>query len=193
VVLAEVIATSLADAAASSLQAWMGKKTVAANTYAIDPQGPQDAIFQGAITGGRGKYGPQDFAMVFPIPGYTGTTTMITLHTVGTRVEATMAENSLTQGILAGAITQEEINTVLIPQVATMLEEMVQKDPTTKEAKMILQLLDTNKDGHITAAEVQGNALIQQLLRPDVTIDGKPSVSFGLGFEAAKTKIEGRP
>ena len=55
--------------------------------------------------------------------------------------------------------------------------------------KTVLDLFDgditgTTKDCAVSIDEIKGNSLIQSLLAPDVTIDGKMALSLGIKVEA---------
>jgi len=57
--------------------------------------------------------------------------------------------------------------------------------------KKVLDLFDgglagTQKDCMVSVEEIKGNSLIQSLLAPDVTIDGKMALSLGIKVETTK-------
>ncbi|GAB4006961.1 hypothetical protein [Nocardioides ultimimeridianus] len=111
-------------------------------------------------------------------------------------------------GRINGAFRSTTISSVLDPQLATLLQALVDRDcvgpaPGTctsgSEGSTAEQIFDANQDLVITADEVRGNNLIKALLAPDVDLfkadgtrgtDGKrDSISFGFGFSAVKARI----
>ena len=145
----------------------------------------------------------------------------ITLDLIGARAQASMisgtaigmtsgtAPNITTTGgaILGGALTQDDLNTKVIPAIQQQLVPIIQRDccgaatspggatcnplSTGSNAncgcidgstgKTVLGLFDNNpKDCMVSVMEIQMNSLIQSLLAPDVTINGKPALSLGI-------------
>jgi hypothetical protein len=115
---------------------------------------------------------------------------------------------------LHGSIKNEDVQGVIIPNVAMLLTTKIQilkTDPNNGTAKMIESLFDTggctNPDGSMAVAkdlkidpcEVSSNNIIQNVLAPDVQIydasgnyapnkanTNRDSLSLGLGFTAVK-------
>jgi hypothetical protein len=55
-------------------------------------------------------------------------------------------------------------------------------------------IFDTNPvDCAVSVAEVHANALVSTLLAPDVTINGTPSLSLGVGLKAVKATFPSGP
>ncbi len=92
-------------------------------------------------------------------------------------------------GEIHGAIKKTDMDTVVLPAIAVMLTTQISTNAT-------IGTFDTNKDGTITAAELQSNFLIANLLSPDVQMFNngayapqpngamKDCLSFGLAFQA---------
>jgi hypothetical protein len=123
----------------------------------------------------------------------------LVLDLVGARVKMSMlGANGIGTGIIAGAITQSDINTKVYPQMQVSLAAQVAKDCTNTTPPQcgcaagstgltILNLFDTApKDCAVTLAEVQSNTLFQSLLAPDVTINGMPAISLGVKVTAVR-------
>jgi len=153
----------------------------------------QDTPLVGNIASGTLDAGPGDLTLAFPL--FPGMPVQVTL--LGSRVHATaLADASIGASILGGAISQNDINTQLLPAVALGFGAIITRDctggpPTCGCASgstgaTIIGLFDTNHDCTVSATELQNNTLIQMLLAPDVTINGMPGVSFGVGFTAVK-------
>lgn len=122
-----------------------------------------------------------DVAIAIP---FGATPTVITLKKG--QVTADVSANGLTNGVISGAIPSAEVTNSLIPAIAQLMNDPT-IDPTIKG------LFDTDKNGTITAAELQGNFLIGFLLAPDIDSDGdgkKDALSIGLGFTAMSCKIQ---
>ena len=109
-----------------------------------------------------------------------------------------MSGDAITGLVFAGALSQDDINTKVIPAVVTQLQPTIARDCTMLTAppgcgcadgttgKTIIGLFDTNMDCMVTASEVMTNSLIMSLLAPDVTIDGTKALSLGIKVTAEK-------
>jgi hypothetical protein len=124
-----------------------------------------------------------------------GQSVPIYLELIGARFTGMASQFGVTSAKLAGAVTQDHLNTTVIPALAVNLESILAVDcpgpmppncncaPGSNGAQLI-QLFDADADCAITALEIQNNALVMSLLAPDVTINGTDAISFGIGFEA---------
>ena len=165
-------------------------------------------LVNGTFNGGPGQITLQ-IALASAMP--------ITLDLIGAKAQAsgitatsigTTSGTTTTGGaILAGALTQDDLNMKVIPAIQAQLVPIIQRDccgaatspggatcnpmSTGSNAncgcldgstgKTILGLFDTNpKDCMVSVSEIQMNSLIQSLLAPDVTINGKPALSLGI-------------
>jgi hypothetical protein len=118
----------------------------------------------------------------------------IALDLVGARVVVRANATEVMDSIVAGGVTQNELNTEVIPQMQTSFAAAVQRDcggagpPTCgcanpSTGRTMLGLFDTSpQDCSISLAEVQNNTLIQSLLAPDIMLNGVPVLSFGMGI-----------
>jgi len=108
-----------------------------------------------------------------------------------------LAADAIGASILGGAISQNDINTKLLPALATGFIAIIARDCTGSPppgcgctagstGATVISVFDANHDCAVSAMELQNNPLLQQLLGPDVTINGMPGVSFGVGFTAVK-------
>jgi hypothetical protein len=121
-------------------------------------------------------------------------TILVPLDLVGARVEATVSDDSLTEGVIAGAITETSQDTTVLPAWQMTFSFMVARDCTTttppdcgctgQGATAIANFDTAPADCAISVGEVKNSALIQALLAPDVTIDGTDALSVGIGFTA---------
>jgi hypothetical protein len=117
----------------------------------------------------------------------------IALDLIGARVEGQVGASGCT-GVLGGAVTQHDVDTVLLPTVVGLMNAAIERDPGCPlacapgtSAALIISVFDADQDGVITEQELRDNAIIQSLLEPDVDLVGdddvRESLSFGMGFE----------
>jgi len=136
----------------------------------------------------------------------------------GAHIQYDASPTQLVKGELQGSVKNSDVQAVLIPAVAALLNAQVQANPGSSQAMQILALFDTGNgmggnctnmdgtlgrpgDGVISPCEVADNALVQNILAPDVQIydangnyapnpnNTKPdSLSLGIGFTAVSAK-----
>jgi hypothetical protein len=123
----------------------------------------------------------------------------IALDLIKARVEATI-DAAGCRGRFGGAVTQAQVDTILIPSVVDMMNSAIARDPgcpaaceAGTSAALIVDVFDTNLDGTVTEDEVRNSSIIQTLLAPDLDLldeagdyapDGlEESISLGVGFE----------
>ncbi len=166
---------------------------------------PRDTPLAGSAATGTFDEGPGhlsiQLAMVDP-------TMALHLPLIGARAKFQgVTATGITSGILAGAVTQTDINTKFIPQLQQSFIPVIQRDccgaPTSPSptcdpnatpscgcidgstGKTLLGLFDTSpKDCMVSVSEIQNNSLIMSLLAPDVTVEGQMALSIGVGFTA---------
>ena len=114
----------------------------------------------------------------------------------GARVQFTENAGTISSGIIAGAVSQNDIDTTLIPAWTTGIQEEVAAactDPTSppncgcqpsSPGERWIKTLDTSGNCAIEFEEVKNSSLISVLLAPDVTINGSSGLSVGVGFTA---------
>lgn len=78
------------------------------------------------------------------------------------------------------ALDADAVFEAFVPPVARFLETHEIEDP------VVMQHLDRNRDGSITAEELRASTVVRSLLAPDLRIDGAPALSFGLGLSGAR-------
>ena len=162
-------------------------------TFTIAAGSPDNAAVTGKIVGGTFNGGPGNIALKIAIGGPQG----VQLDLIGARAKATgMSDTGIDSVTVAGALSQEALNTQVLPAIHMQLGPLITKDcPTTtgdcgcpagnSTGKTILGLFDNNpKNCVVTLDEIKGNSLLQSLLAPDVTIDGTMALSLGLKVKA---------
>jgi hypothetical protein len=116
----------------------------------------------------------------------------LALDLLSARVEAHV-DDATVSGRLGGAVTQEDVDTKLIPSVVRMMNSAIARDPgcpsackAGSSAALVIEVFDKNMDGTITEDEIRTSSIIQTLLAPDLDLDGdgeRESISLGVGFE----------
>lgn len=174
-----------------------GKHLTGTGTFTVDAASPNNAAVTGRIINGTFNGGPGTITLQIALTG----TDAITLNLIGARAKASgITADGMTSVNFAGAISQDDLNTQVIPAITSQLNPTIAEDctmlnnptggcgcPAGSTGKTILDLFDTTpKDCMVTSAEISSNSLIQSLLAPDVTIDGTPALSLGIKAEAKK-------
>jgi hypothetical protein len=151
------------------------------------------------------------------LPGIAFGAGTVDVRLTAAQVSYTHQSGGLTQGQVHGAIVKSDIDKV-VQQVAAILNMRVTNDPTSTTNMQILQIFDqgctdplaknfdgttaAKSDGKIAVCEVSGNAIIKNVLAPDVDLfaaDGswrpnpantdKDALSIGFGFTAVGAKF----
>jgi hypothetical protein len=173
--------------------------------FDIDANSPRDTPLAGKAVGGRFDLGPGHLPLQLAMFGGVP----LHLHLIGARVRlSTVSADHISSGILAGAVPQSDMNTMVFPQMAASLVPIVQRDccglatspggvtcnPNATPScgctdgstgKTMLGLLDTSpKDCVITAGEIQNNSLFMALFAPDVMVEGQMALSLGVTITA---------
>jgi hypothetical protein len=123
----------------------------------------------------------------------------VTVELIGARVKIEMvAGTGFAQSVIAGAVTQAELDAKVYPGIHQGATAAVAADCTTttppdcgcavgSTGRTFIQLFDTNpKNCVISIDEIKNNTLIQSLFAPDVTIGGQQALSLGFAATAVK-------
>ena len=149
-----------------------------------------DYLFGGTISGGKLSAGPAKMKLNLTLSG--GAALALNLKYV--QIKGDITATGITNGVLSGAIPKDDLDTVIVPQIATMVNTAYTDPKGDQKTKDLLKtLFDTNpQDGKITADEVKNNGLIKTFLDGDVDVDGdgKNELSLGLGFTTVGAKIK---
>lgn len=194
---------------ATALQTWVGQpqtcctlpatttacwnqavQTCFSGTHAFspDPASPQSVVMAGSIAAGAMSFTASQMSL--PIPLGTAGTVSVTIKAA--HVKGQLSSSGISQGIVAGAIPDYEIQAKIIPALTQQLDAAIKDplmDPTVKAT--ISALFDTNADGTITTTEVANSTIIKTFLAGDVDVDsdGVKELSLGLGFTAVNATI----
>jgi hypothetical protein len=207
IMLMSLTADNLTASSSATLQTWTGKEKLCcsakpcsatdakqncfsgANEHEPEVNSASNAVLNGAIAGATGTFGPGTVEVELPIGLWTARVKLLKAKVIGA-VSAT----GMVDGKLAGAIAQTDLKNQVIPAVAKVLDGEM-KDPTTSQANKdaIKKAFDADKDGNITAAEVEANAAVKAVMSGDVDADGdgkKEELSAAVGFTAVGAKIK---
>ena len=163
--------------------------------FQIDANSPQNAAVAGKVVNGTFTGGPGDITLKIALGSAMG----ISLDLIGARAKASgMTEAGIESIIVAGALTKDDLDNKVIPAIHAQIAPIIADDcpnpaaadcgcTTGSTGKTILNLFDTMpKNCMVTVEEIKNNTLIQSLLAPDVTIDGKMALSLGIKATAVK-------
>ena len=143
--------------------------------------------FDGKITSGKIEMGPASGKLVIPTE-----TANINIPLEGVKITGKITGDKITDGVLNGGIPVDQIKTIYGPLAKILNAELKNATPAT--AKMMKDLLDTDKDGTITEKELTNNTLLSAAFSADIKVKDKSgkevdAVSLGVGFTAVKAKL----
>ncbi len=207
IVLFSIFAETMAESAKANLWAFLGEAVTIdppngpqpGDTFTVDPTGPTTAYFGGKIKGGGGTFGGDNATLTLNLPLSAGSSLELTLQAVNMEFDISAACSAtsceFTNGKLGGAITENDLNTKVLPEVTNLLaDQMTGKCTNTSGscvceagsgAETIQSMFDTNGDCSVTLEEVQNNNIIKAFLKGDVTLkDGSKALSLAVGFDA---------
>jgi hypothetical protein len=168
--------------------------------FGISASSPTNAALSGKIIGGTFTGGPGNITLQIALGG----TMAITLNLIAAHAKLSgVTDTTVGSAILAGALTQEDLNTKVIPAIQQQLVPIIMRDCSAlstppacgcmdgSTGKTVLGLFDTDpKDCSVTVAEIQNNSLIKSLLAPDVcstaTCAQPDALSLGIKLTAVK-------
>jgi len=159
------------------------------HVFQVDPSSPQDTLFAGSLGGGSFSMTAPKLRVLFPFSGAG----VIDLDLIAVQLKGTFDGLEVKAGVLAGALSKSEVNSKVVPMVATMLSVTL-ADPSVSAATkaQISALFDADKDGIVSPQEVSQNPLILTFLSGDVDADGdgQLDLSLGIGYSAVPAVID---
>lgn len=186
------------------------------DVHADSPRG-DDSLLYADIIGGKLTGGPGNVTIQISLVSGGDN---LTLNLIGTKVEiASISETGLMNGKLGGAITEKDLDTVVLPALTDIIGGVIDEDcdvnatpccPDGSTGETLLDLFDEDPaDCVVTLEELQNNSLIASLLAPDVdllncpaedsdpsectfepNVDGfEDSLSLGLGFSGVSASF----
>lgn len=173
-------------------------------TFDISASSPSDAGVDGKIAGGVFSGGPGEVLLQIALAG----SDPIDLNLIGTRAKGTgITADAIGDITLAGALTEDDLNTKVIPAIHAQLGPILDEDcgldrdpagtpvcgcPADSTGETIISFFDDNPaDCEITVDEIKNNGFIQSVLSPDVTIGGVDALSLTVQTSAVGASFDG--
>lgn len=165
-----------------------GKHLDGTGMFSIDSGSPNNAAVAGKIINGTFNGGPGNLSLQISL----GDGAPVQLDLIGARAKASgIAEAGIESVILAGALTESDLNTKVIPAIQSQIAPLITEDcpnaappncncMSGSTGATVLNLFDANDDCAVSTDEIKNNSLIQSLLAPDVEIEGTPALSLGI-------------
>jgi hypothetical protein len=171
-------------------------------SFSIDADSPEGIVLVGENVNGQFSGGPGEVTIELSLSQLADP---LVIRLIGARVEAGVAADGLSSGILGGAITIDDINNVVLPGLADLIASLLEADgctttapccPADSTGEAILNFLDEDDDCLIPVEELQDSSLLSSTIgEPDVDLldgdefapntDGvRDSISLGFGFSA---------
>jgi len=164
-------------------------------SFSIAPTSQPDTPLEGSVTAGEFLGGPGHLAMRLALLPSTASTV---IHLIGARVRVSgVAVSAIASGVIAGGISQNEVDTSVIPYVQASAMTLVERDCIApryppdcgcfnmSDGRTMLLVFDQSpKDCAITIDELRMNNLIVGTFAPDVMLEGVQAVSYGFGITA---------
>ncbi len=169
-------------------------------SFDIAAASPTDAGVDGKIAGGVFNGGPGNFTLQIALAG----SNPISLDLIGARAKATgITADGIGEVLLAGAISEEQLNTEVLPAIHAQLGPIITEDcdaaagppdcgcVADSTGSTIISFFDDDADCGVTLDEIKNNGLIQSVLSPDVTIDGVDALSLTVSTTAVGASFPG--
>lgn len=166
------------------------------------------SLMTGQIVGGRLRAGPGNMTLRIVLFGAS----LLDLPLIGSRVEADITEDAISNGRIGGAVLETHVRGDVIPALAEGIQAIIDAECTGAPpdccaggaGEDYVVLFDADDDCEITPEEIENNALLSSLFQPDLDLldstrgdtfdpnrDGvKESLSIGLGFTAVRARFQ---
>jgi len=147
-----------------------------ATSFDVSADSPADSLVTGNIANGRFVGGPG--AVIVEVAVVDGADPL-RLHLVGARADVQVSDSGLMSGVLAGGLTQEEIDSTVLPSLGTLLDQVAGPDCTgtappccvaDSSGAQIYELFDTNMDCTISESEIATSSLVATIFALDVDL-----------------------
>jgi len=179
-----------------------------ATSFDVSAESPPGSLVTGGITDGRFVGGPG--AVTVEVSVIDGADPL-RLALVGARADVRVSESGLMSGVLAGGLTQDEIEGTVLPSLGALLEQVAGPDCTgttppccvaDSSGAQIYEIFDTNMDCTLSASEVAESSLVATIFALDVDLfdangDFHPNsdgvldaLSVGVGFSGVPASFE---
>jgi hypothetical protein len=177
-----------------------GKHLAGTGSFSIAASSPRDTQLPGPLTGGTLKAGPGELAIQIALTGAP-----IVVNLIGARAQiSSVTADGIGKGVVGGAISLTELNNNVLPAIEGQLDAVVLRDcgplagrtgdtcNCTAGSTGLAVLRGTPPfdyspaDCDVSLDEIKNNTVVAPSLKSDVTVDGMPGISVGLGFTAKK-------
>lgn len=179
-----------------------GKHLSGSASFDVKSNSSTVAPLTGSVTNSAMAVGQGEVTMQVT---FSPTSAPLTLNLKNASIEGTLTSSTINDGVIAGAVTDTDMQSDVLPAIVETLNEAVVLDCTLDPAAGngcctdtdsrgadILGLFDGDADCAITLTEFQSNALVQQLLTPDLDLDADANAdaySIGLEFTAVGARF----
>jgi hypothetical protein len=163
--------------------------------FTLSATSPKDTLVAGPIKNGTFTGGPGKISLQIALSAGAP----LQLDLIGARAQLSgITDSGFTKGILAGAISKADVDNRIIPALGTQVVSIIAKDcpgatlpactcMAGSGGETVLKIFDkAPKDCAVTVDEIKTTDFVTNLLMPDVTIDGTPALSIGVGVTAVK-------
>jgi hypothetical protein len=176
-----------------------GKHLAGTGMFTVATNSPMNAALAGKISGGTFDAGPGDVTLQITLGGAAP----ISLALQHARAQVTgITATAIGSATIGGEVSQNDINTQVIPAVQAQLPPLITRDCPTpappdcmcvaqSTGETILSLLDTNHDCMVSVDEIQNNSLIKSLLAPDVCTQSSCDKPDALSIGIQATAVHG--
>lgn len=198
--LADLQATALDSAENSALYVWKGdnpspapcldvndtvcrQHLMGTGGFDVTSADPADAMIFGAITASH--YSGDRGVIILEVPLFISDSAL-TLQMIDARAEVEVAESGLTEGKLAGAVTDRYIQETVIPQLQVVLGVVINEDCTgtapnccivDSNGDVAVGLFDTDDSCTVSLEELQDSVLLDSLLAPTLDLQDEEGLS----------------
>ncbi len=196
---------SFANSSNATWQVWYGDPTpnpdlTGAGTFELPPGQPHSTRLAATIKDHKVKTVPGTIPLRLDMG--SGPFLMSLKKAV---VFAECTRTACTNGRIAGAVTRQQVDNVLLPVLADLIEAIIARDcpgPGPESCAdgstggTLVGIFDTNDDLLISDDEVRDNDIIRSAFAPDLNLTdatweggAKESVSLGIGFTTVKATL----
>jgi len=144
--------------------------------FDVRSDSPTDTLVGGPINTSNLQLGPGElFVKMVAFPG----SPPIIIPLAAVHMTGAITATEITDGILGGAITESDVDTIMIPAMAVSVQGAVAADcggtspnccDPGSTGETIVGFFDTNSDCLVSEQEVRDNALLNSLIAPDVDL-----------------------
>ena len=161
-------------------------------SFTLQTGGNQAAPLAGGVENSQMLVGPGETTIQI---SFSANSAPLSLNLQLATLSGFLTAGSIDDGIIGGAITEQDLESDVIPAVVVIINDAVNADCSlsvaegcceseTSTGAQILQFFDTDiQDCTISSAEIVESPLVQSLLMPDIDLSGDGTLdAFSLGL-----------